>query len=495
MITKAGPELRGDRTEGLMRYLLGPGRHTVHEDPRIIGGWIEPANMLGVDETGRVAYTEATRRDGTTAQRPQVSGLAKSMDARLQLGREAMRARKPVWHCVINNHPDDPVLSDDQWADIAERHVQAVGLQDCRWAAVRHDDQGIHVVATLADSQGRRMDRLPREFERLGKARVAAEKQYCTVRTDPGTRTGGIAYKRHEMEKARREDPAIGRTDGPVAAKIRLRRAMAAAAAGTNTPADFRARLGQYGVQAKWRFSDRNPGEITGYKVALEGHVNAEGDPVWYAASQIDKQLSWPKIQQAWHDRERMKIDPERSDAVLRNDYTARLRVAAKELRAGQGSANELKAGVADMATALAHTCPKQAAGAAWGHYADNAWWASRTSGGVGARRARSYTARSLSAAARALVVRHDGHGDEIYTWAAITAQLGETLRALADAHEAAGALRQAQQARAAGTFATDRAAIGGAPPQRQQRRPVARTAGAALTRRQPTQHREGRGR
>lgn len=56
MIVKAGPQLRGGRTHGLLAYLLGPGRHTDHIDPRVITGWV-PVDFLpgsDVDAAGRV---------------------------------------------------------------------------------------------------------------------------------------------------------------------------------------------------------------------------------------------------------------------------------------------------------------------------------------------------------------------------------------------------------------------------------------------------------
>jgi len=35
---------------------------------------------------------------------------------------------KPVWHCSLHNHPEDPVLSDQQWGQIAATFLDGIGL-------------------------------------------------------------------------------------------------------------------------------------------------------------------------------------------------------------------------------------------------------------------------------------------------------------------------------------------------------------------------------
>jgi hypothetical protein len=36
---------RGERAEGLIYYLYGPGRHEEHTDPHIVAGWRHPAEL------------------------------------------------------------------------------------------------------------------------------------------------------------------------------------------------------------------------------------------------------------------------------------------------------------------------------------------------------------------------------------------------------------------------------------------------------------------
>jgi hypothetical protein len=74
-----------------------------------------------------------------------------------------MRGPPPltVWYCSIRNASEDPILSDEQWADFAADAMNAVKLAPhgdpnaVRWLAVRHNDDQIHLVASLARQDGK----------------------------------------------------------------------------------------------------------------------------------------------------------------------------------------------------------------------------------------------------------------------------------------------------------------------------------------------------
>ena len=48
------------------------------------------------------------------------------------------------------------------------------------------------------------------------------------------------------------------------------------------------------------RFSVKNPGQVTGYSVALPGDTTKDGGPIWYGGGKLAADLSWPKLQQRW---------------------------------------------------------------------------------------------------------------------------------------------------------------------------------------------------
>jgi hypothetical protein len=64
--------------------------------------------------------------------------------------------------------------------------------------------------------------------------------------------------------------------------------------------ADFFARLTQAGVLVKLRHSVRNPGEVTGYAVGLDGHTTAAGATVWYGGGRLAPDLTLPQLRSRW---------------------------------------------------------------------------------------------------------------------------------------------------------------------------------------------------
>ena len=53
------------------------------------------------------------------------------------------------------------------------------------------------------------------------------------------------------------------------------------------------------------RFSVKNPGQVTGYSVALPGDTTKDGGPVWYGGGKLAADLTWPKLAAA--------VDPDRA--------------------------------------------------------------------------------------------------------------------------------------------------------------------------------------
>jgi hypothetical protein len=84
------------------------------------------------------------------------------------------------------------------------------------------------------------------------------------------------------------------------APRVTLRRAVATAAAGSSTAAEFFARLEAAGIAVRQRHSTRNPGQVTGYAVALPGDTTEDGSPVWYSGGKLAADLTWPKLTQRW---------------------------------------------------------------------------------------------------------------------------------------------------------------------------------------------------
>ncbi|MFS0695684.1 relaxase/mobilization nuclease domain-containing protein [Streptomyces nitrosporeus] len=263
----------GHKTRGVLNYLYGPGRANEHTDPHLIDSWDGFAPDPGRD-------SEATLAQLTTA-----------LDLRVKQARDKA-PKEHVWHCSVRAAPEDRALSDEEWATVARRVLNATGIAPdgdpdaCRWVAVRHAEDHIHVVATKVRGD-LRPARNWNDFLRADKELVAVEKEYGLRQVPRGDRTAAKRPTRAEQEKARRTGTA--RTS-----RERLRTIVrTAVSAATTTEELFRVIEGAGALVDVQYFPS---GDVRGYKVALAGDTNAEGEPVWFSGSTLAPDLSYPKI-------------------------------------------------------------------------------------------------------------------------------------------------------------------------------------------------------
>jgi hypothetical protein len=290
--------VRGERVQGLIRYLYGPGRFNVHRDPHIVCGFDDPS-----------ALEPALRPDGERDFR-HLDGLMQQPLALLG----TRNYTKPVWHLSVRAHPDDPVLADDQWADIAGEIMHRTGLapfedaEAVRWFAVRHADDHIHIVATLARQDGTR-PYVWNDAYRVRDACRAVERRYGLRRTSPADRTVAKHAKRGEIEKARRHkktEPARGV----------LRRHVMTAAASAHGERQFFELLEAEGVQIRKRRSGSDSRQVTGYAVALLDDLDGDGEPVWYGGGKLASDLTLPRLRGRWADSSGPRTEPSPFDRV-----------------------------------------------------------------------------------------------------------------------------------------------------------------------------------
>ncbi|WP_378230904.1 relaxase/mobilization nuclease domain-containing protein [Actinomadura syzygii] len=312
------------------------------------------------------------------------------------------RRGRDLWHCAVRTAPTDRLLTDQEWNQTAREMVHAAGIAPkgdpggCRWVAVRHADDHIHIVATLRRMDGKMPDR-GNDYLRLRQTCRNLEERYGLAVTPPVDWTASRRATRAELGKAQRlgRDAVAGNlATGPlmhrlpvdgsahasekkttaqtagwaraVSARDTLRRRVrSAAAAAADEPAFIRA-LADAGVRVRTHDLPTSGGERVpaGYEVHLPGDLTADRDPIWYAGSTLDPDLSLPRVRERWQgvvppprntdaDADAASAPaPSPSDTRARawNAAVSPLAQAARAFDTGSGTAGD------DPASALPHT-------------------------------------------------------------------------------------------------------------------------------------------
>lgn len=269
---------RGQRTIGLLHYLYGPGKFEEHTDPHLVASWDNNAPDPGRDPSATLKQ------------------LQQLLDQPLANVEQVDRPKKHVWHLSVRNAKEDRTLSDEEWGEIARRMVSAAGIDDpeqgagCRWAAVRHADDHIHIVASLVREDGYRPD-LDNDAIRVQSQARALEVELGLRRLTKGDGTAAKRPTSAELHKAKRQGRA--RTS-----REELREAVRRAITGASSEEEFFGRLAAAGLLIRRR---RAPsGDLLGYKVALPDDRNKDGEPVFYPGARLAPDLSLPRIRERW---------------------------------------------------------------------------------------------------------------------------------------------------------------------------------------------------
>ncbi|WP_331720624.1 relaxase/mobilization nuclease domain-containing protein (plasmid) [Streptomyces sp. NBC_00161] len=267
----------GDDTAGLLRYLYGPGKRDEHVDPRMVAAWD--------------SYVDDPARSPDVT----ISDLALLLDAPVY----ALLGKKPpkhVYHVAVRNAPEDPVLTDEQWVEVAREMMHASGMAEhgdhegCRWVAIRHADDHIHIVATRGRQDGRQPN-LRQDIVKMHAAARRFEERFGLRRLSHGDRTARKWPKTGEAEKAQRR----GLVETP---RDSLQRAVREAAARAVSEADFFARISAAGLRVQQRIAP--DGNVTGYSVAMPGDRDHGQVPVWFPGSKLASDLSLPRVRERW---------------------------------------------------------------------------------------------------------------------------------------------------------------------------------------------------
>ncbi|MDX3634038.1 mobilization protein [Streptomyces europaeiscabiei] len=268
----------GSSTLGLINYLFGKGRRDEHTDPHIVAAW----DMAGAPDPGRDPEATYTR-------------LARRLDHHVDLRTGELGGKQPpqhVWHCPVRTAPGDRYLTDAEWAEVARRVVAATGIapegddKACRWIAVRHADDHIHIMATTVRADGRR-PRTNRDGWRAQRECRKIEVEFGLRRLKSGDLTAPRTPTGAERAKAERQ----GREE---TAREWLREQAYAVAAAVRSIDEYFTVLRSLGIQVRPRIGPET-GEVTGYSLAAPGDT-AQGEPIWYGGSKLAPDLSYNRL-------------------------------------------------------------------------------------------------------------------------------------------------------------------------------------------------------
>ncbi|MGW3866979.1 relaxase/mobilization nuclease domain-containing protein [Streptomyces sp. NPDC005047] len=276
MIPSVNPS--GSDTRGLLYYLYDTGKHEDHTDPHLVASFDGMSPDPGRDPN-------ATLTD-----------LQRLLDQPMMALAKHARPAKHVWHTSVRADPGDRILTDEEWAGIARRIVAATGIDTgegqsgCRWAAVRHADDHIHIVATLVTEDGHRPDDFRSGARAQAEARLI-EKELGLHQVAPGDGTAAkrpTSAERHKAERQGRERTA----------REELREAVRRAVSGARSDEEFFDQLAAAGLLIRKRAAPS--GDLLGYKVALPDDLNKDGEPVFYPGARLAPDLSLPRIRERW---------------------------------------------------------------------------------------------------------------------------------------------------------------------------------------------------
>jgi hypothetical protein len=268
---------KGSKPVGLMKYLIGPGRRNEHVDPHLIAG--SPTLMAWFDD--------AQLSDESAV------GIAHELD--LNRRTYGVEMDKHIWHCSLALGTEDREVTDQDWADIAVRFMDAMdfteagGKAPCQWVAVHHGksvagNDHIHIVASRVREDGTKWHD-GADFSRAQKAARTIEKEFGLIQLGRHSERG---YKPSEKQHGTDREPA----------RFRLERTVRACAVASTHEAQFVRRMRRAGLLVHPRFADGGPSVVTGFSVAERPPKGMR--PLWYGGGKLAKDLTLPQLRTRW---------------------------------------------------------------------------------------------------------------------------------------------------------------------------------------------------
>jgi len=442
---------KGDSVNGLSAYLWGQGRRNEHDDPHLVAAWDEHLSELEPEllPTGK----HAVGRLGSLMRQP--------VDA------DPFAPEKFVYHLSLRTAPEDRVLSDAEWSEAARECLAETGLARpgddgaCRWFAMRHGEDHIHVVVTLARQDGGRVD-LFNDYRKLRAACHRIEERFELRSTAAADKTADYAPGPKETSaRIRATRPEVRVTPprgerGPTVRDV-LRARVQVAVAGSNDVGEFKELLAADGVTMHSRMSEKNPDQVTGVSFSLDEALGGKRDKndqvIRYSGSKLAPDLAWTKLAARWtsdpsSDQGRAQLGPD--DEAIWSVAEKIVRDAAARIGAVGATDPEAASDTAWAASDVMRSAAAVVEGHGGGPLTDAADAFARAGRETYGRiPVRSESGSNLRLVARALAqAARSNPASAAVQVAALTASMTALARALADLREAQHRTAQAQAAR-----------------------------------------------
>lgn len=276
---------KGSRPFGLMRYLVGPGRHNEHSEPHLVNG--SPTIMAWHDDA-------ELSRDSADA-------IARELD----LNRKAFGFdgdAQMTWQCSLSLSHEEGEQGDQRWAEIAQEFADRMGFTEasgkapCQWVAIHHGqstkgNDHIHFVASRVREDGTKWSDF-RDFKNAQNVARELEREY-------GYRQlGGEASSQRWLSRAEHERQS--QENGRTAARFRLGDTVRSCAVSSSSEGQFVRSMRRSGLLVRPRFADGQTAVVTGYSVAERPPKGKQ--PLWFGGNKLAKDLALPSLRQRWPD-------------------------------------------------------------------------------------------------------------------------------------------------------------------------------------------------
>ncbi len=443
----------GSSGRRLIRYLFGPGKANEHTDQRVI-------------TSGLVMGGEALA--GGNLSSGQIAELGAGLDeAHETYGTDPKGGH--ILHLSLSLPPGNRHLSDDQWGEIANEVMTALGFESdgvdpAAWVAVghgtsAHGNQHVHIAASLVRIDGGRVNTWQSK-KVLSRVCAEIESSYGLTVIEGREGRGMPGLTRAELERTAREQ----RAEPPRAALARMVRE---AAVVSRDEAEFVRRLRGSEVLLRPRFVTGGQDAVVGYSVALR---TQDGEtPIWFGGGKLANDLTLPNLRQFWRQsagdrtaavvewRSAKAVAPGR-EAILGDSDDWMRAVASVErsverLKAVPASDLAVWRGVARETAGVFAAWSRRFEGDSPGPMAAAADTLARSAQNRPDDPVPDRTAVHDFRGVAAIAARSAVDKNSPMVWASLVDQLGRTLRAIGDAHFARG---EAEMAKALGGRLSD---------------------------------------